>query len=106
MTIPELHAIAVGREPGSGLTAKLQEGAVPQSYASPVRKRIAENFLRLRELEQQRAVARDPEFGRAEQRRMVNRELLDLELQAVEDEIESICREAADRIRCVTVART
>lgn len=71
---------------------------MPHSRASRVHERLVESVLRLEQLERHRLIIRDPDFGKAEQRRIVNREILEMELQAIEEEIESICEKAASRI--------
>jgi hypothetical protein len=54
----------------------------------PTRKRLTEGFAHLERLDQERAHGRNPIMGRFMEQRIVWRELLELELQATDEQIE------------------
>ncbi len=59
-------------------------------------KRLAEAFNCLQKLERQRAYGHDPVFGKSVEERIIWRELLELELQDVDEQIERISAGAGD----------
>lgn len=59
-------------------------------------KRLAEAFTCLEKLERQRAHGHDPVFGKFVEERIIWRELLELELQDVDEQIERISAVAGD----------
>jgi hypothetical protein len=56
----------------------------------PARRRLAEAFVRLQEIDLARAEWNDPQYGQALEDRVVWRELLDLELQDIDERIEEM----------------
>lgn len=60
---------------------------------SRVRNRLADGCKTLDALERERRAEHDPTIGKAEERRIVQRELLELELQDLDDQMDRI-REA------------
>ena len=58
-----------------------------QEIASPIAKRLADEFALLQELEFKRNLRADPHYGRATEDRIIWRELFDLELQEVDERI-------------------
>jgi hypothetical protein len=56
-----------------------------------VRRRLLEGKLFLESVEMLRRVRGDQSLGKAAELRIVNRELLDLELQEIGDQIERLC---------------
>lgn len=56
----------------------------------PTRKRLAEAFDCLQRLDEQRAMGGDPRFGRFVEDRILWRELLELELQEIDEQIERL----------------
>ena len=62
----------------------------------PTQKRLADAFACLEKLERQRAHGQGPVFGKFVEERIIWRELLDLELQAVDEQIERISAAAGD----------
>jgi hypothetical protein len=61
-----------------------------QVTASPVQQRLARAFARLQTIRLVRTYQRDPLFGKATEERIIWRELLELELQEVDEQIERI----------------
>jgi len=55
--------------------------------ASPVAQRLAQEFALLRELELERTLSGNPSYGRGAEDRIIWRELFDLELQEVDEQI-------------------
>jgi hypothetical protein len=64
-----------------------QPAQVPES---PTRERLKQAFARLKNIDLVRNHRQDPGFGKADENRIVWRELLELELQAVDDQLERI----------------
>jgi len=64
---------------------------------SNIHEELALAWSRLQYLEHQRVLRREPDLGRAEERRIIDTHLLDLELQHIDDRIDSICRNASQR---------
>ena len=62
----------------------------PAVALSPTRKRLAEGFAYLEKLERERAHGRNPVFRRFLEWRIIRRELLELELQAADEQVERI----------------
>ena len=62
-----------------------------QARRATIGRRLLEGKLCLETLEMQRRVRSDPNFGKANEIRIINRELLDLELQEIDEQIERIC---------------
>ena len=60
----------------------------PAAAPSPTRKRLAEGFAYLEMLERKRAQGRAPLFRRFMEWRIVRRELVELALQAADEQIE------------------
>lgn len=54
---------------------------------TPIGRRLAEEFALLQELEFERIVRANPTFGRGAEERIVWRELIDLELQELDEQI-------------------
>lgn len=81
-------------EPGTAPRAQpgtllLKEGRMQGSRKC--RERLAEGYRVLEELDRDRRDRGDPEFGKPAEQRVVYRELLDLELQEICDQIDRIC---------------
>lgn len=64
-----------------------RESAPPSTVASPVVRRLAGEFALLNEIEFERASRCDPFYGQGTEERIIWRELLDLELQEMDEEI-------------------
>ena len=64
---------------------------MPIPDAGRIHKRLCKGVARIEELELQRALLLDWELGRAEEERIVFTELLDLEMQAIDEQIEDSC---------------
>ena len=64
---------------------------MPIPDAGRIHERLSKRVARIEELEGQRALLLDWEFGRAEEERIVFAELLDLEMQAIDEQIEESC---------------
>ena len=62
----------------------------------PTRKRLAGAFALLETLDAQRVDGEDPAFDNALEQRIIWREVLELELQAADEQIERIASAAAD----------
>ncbi len=62
--------------------------------------RLGEARVRLECLDLERSLSGDPLLGKSIEQRIVWRELLDLELQDVDEQIERICAEAQNLSRC------
>lgn len=60
-----------------------------------VHDRLASGYLLLQELELERASAGESQIGKAIERRVIQRELLDLELQELDEQIDRICAMSA-----------
>jgi len=58
-----------------------------REFASPLAKRLAEEFALLQEIAFARNFRADPSYGRAMEDRIISRELFDLELQEVDEQI-------------------
>ena len=56
----------------------------------PTRQRLAQAFVRLRNIQLTREESQDPIFAKHEEERIVWRELLELELQDIDERIEGI----------------
>jgi hypothetical protein len=57
--------------------------------------RLANEFAWLESLDHVRSQRQDPSFAKLVEQRIVGRELIDLELQEVDEQIERICEAAA-----------
>lgn len=71
----------------------------PQNAAQavcPTRKRLAEGFAYLGRLEWERAQGLNPIIGRFVEQRIIWRELLELEIQATDEQIERISAAAGE----------
>jgi len=67
------------------------EDAPPvEARDAPTRRRLARAFTRLQNIQLVRAHRQDPLFGKSTEERIIWRELLDLELQDVDEQIERI----------------
>ncbi len=64
--------------------------------ASTTWQRLAEEKARLEHLDAERASRSDSGFGKATEDRIVWRELLDLELQDIDEQVRRICQAAGD----------
>jgi len=67
-----------------------QRPAIPEPDCNvqwPIAKRLAEEFAMLQELEFEREDRGDPWYGKATEERIIWRELFDLELQEVDEQI-------------------
>lgn len=67
----------------------------PPATPSPIQRRLAEAFVFVEHLQQQRLQGQDAMLGRFIEERLIWRELLDLELQDIDEQIEGICASAA-----------
>lgn len=65
----------------------------------PIRQRLAEAKVRLEELEAERKLRRDWDYGKAVEERIIWGELLDLELQDIDDQIRRIRHTAGSEPR-------
>jgi hypothetical protein len=63
-----------------------------RSKPESVEARLAKAFQVMEKLLRDRITTRDPNLGKAVEQRIVQRELLDLELQEIDEQIERICR--------------
>lgn len=78
----------------------LSAGEIPprvQPASCPARQRIVEAFSLLEGIQLDRACRRDPLFGRLVEDRIVWRELIELELQEIDQQIERISDAAGDK---------
>jgi len=68
---------------------KHEQATVPSNHesASPFAQRLAEEFALLQEIAFERNFRADPSYGRAMEDRIIWRELFDLELQEVDEQI-------------------
>lgn len=64
-----------------------------------VRERLAEEYLTLLSLERDRKVEQNPHLGQVIEQGIIQRELLELELQDLDDQLERIRRVSADVIK-------
>ena len=64
---------------------------------SRAQNRLAEGYRTLEAIDRDRRVERDPMLGKALERRIVNRELLELELQDLDEQMDRI-RDATSQI--------
>jgi hypothetical protein len=55
------------------------------------RQRLLQGYLSLERLERDRIVAADPELGKQTEYGIIQRELLELELQDIDEQLERIC---------------
>lgn len=83
----------------------LQDGAAPhpQDSAWPTHERLVRAFSRLQEIQLVRNCRQDPRFGRPAEDRIVWRELLELELQDVDEQVEQILAAAETAKRTESV---
>lgn len=65
-----------------------------EGFTSAARQRLARGAALLRQLELERESRDDPAFGRAAEERIIWRELFDLELQEVDEQITRRARES------------
>jgi hypothetical protein len=63
-----------------------------RSKPESVEARLAKAFQVMEKLLRDRITTRNPNLGKAVEQRIVQRELLDLELQEIDEQIERICR--------------
>ena len=63
------------------------------------RERLAEEYLTLLSLERDRKVEQNPHLGQVIEQGIIQRELLELELQDLDDQLERIRRVSADVIK-------
>ena len=58
--------------------------------ASRVHERLARGYLRIEQLEREREKEQDAKFGKGEELSIINTELFDLEVQAIDDHIQRL----------------
>jgi len=61
-----------------------------------IREKLAQDCSRVSELEHDRLLLRDPLFGRAEERRIIDSHLFELEMQDIDERIDAICRHSTE----------
>ena len=66
----------------------------PTATPSPIQRRLAQAFALIEQIQEQRLQEQDPLAGRFIEERLIWRELLDLELQDIDEQIERICASA------------
>ena len=74
---------------GSGSRKEKAKSAKPA-----IRERLVSEFGWLEMLDRERLQREDPTFARLAEQRIIGRELIDLELQEVDEQIERICEAA------------
>ena len=80
--------------------AVLAEVPVKNTACPTIRERLAEARGRLERLDRERSFCGDPQLGKAVEQRIVWRELLDLELQDIDEQIERICEATRNMSGC------
>jgi hypothetical protein len=56
-----------------------------------IRERLVQGFITLERLDLIRMFRKDPTVGKATERKIIHRELLDLELQEMDEQLDRIC---------------
>lgn len=68
----------------------------PLRVGTALQSRLEWAVFQLEEIECARRVLEDPAFGKVAERRIIERQLLELEIQHVDEELERICNCASD----------
>jgi len=71
-------------------TLNLSSAFEPAPEKGPIHRRLTEAFARLEKLERQRAELQDPLLGKREEKRIIRRELRELELHEVDEQLDRI----------------